>query len=65
MDDIAIIVGLIAGVTWIGLLFLVGWVADRRGHSGLLWFTLAMLLTPFVAGLLLVALAPRRPDRFV
>jgi hypothetical protein len=48
-------------VAWVPLSVLVGWVADRRGYSGPGWFALGLLLSPFLAGLLLICVMPRRP----
>jgi hypothetical protein len=41
---------------WIGLSVVVGVVAYQRNRSGLIWFILAAVLSPLVAGLLVLAL---------
>ncbi len=46
---------------YVPLAIVVAWTADRRGRTGLHWFVVAMLVTPFVAGLLLVLVTRRRP----
>lgn len=63
MHDVIYIVFFVSAAAWIGCIFLVGWVADQRGQSGLGWFLLALLTSPIVAGLLLVLLTPRGPGR--
>jgi hypothetical protein len=44
------------GVLWIGLAVVVGVAANTRGRDGGGWFVLAVLISPIIAGLLLVAL---------
>jgi hypothetical protein len=41
---------------WIGFAVVVGVAANTRGRSGLGWFFLALLFSPLLAGLLLLAL---------
>src|SRR3990172_7856940 len=49
-------------ILWIGLAIVVGVAANTRGRIGLGWFGLAILLSPLLAGLLMLALPPlRRP----
>jgi hypothetical protein len=51
------------GMAYVALCFLIGWAADQRRQSGLLWFLLALFTSPIVAGLLLLIIAsPRRFD---
>jgi hypothetical protein len=51
---------------WVGLVMLVGWVAGRRGQNGFVWSMLALLITPFVAGVVLVLVTPRwPPNRYI
>ena len=42
--------------TWIVFAIIVGIAADMRGRNGFGWFTIAILLSPLIAGLLLLAL---------
>ncbi len=58
-----LVVGL-GGVLWVGLVMLVGWVAGKRGQSAFVWSVLALLITPFVAGVVLVLVTPRPPGRY-
>jgi membrane protein DedA with SNARE-associated domain len=55
-----VVVGL-GGFLWVGLVMLVGWVAAKRGQSGFVWSLVALLITPFVAGVILVLVTPRWP----
>jgi hypothetical protein len=41
---------------WLFLALIVGVAADRRGRMGFGWFMLAVMLSPFIAGLLLLAM---------
>lgn len=41
---------------WLGLAIIIGVAADRRGRSGFGWFFLAVVLSPLLAGLLLLAM---------
>jgi MFS-type transporter involved in bile tolerance (Atg22 family) len=61
MDTLLLLWAALGGFVWVGLAILVGWVADKRGYTGLWWFLLALIISPFVAGLLLVAIMPRDP----
>jgi hypothetical protein len=45
-------------VLWLSLAVAVGLVAERRGSSGALWFTLAVFTSPVVALILLLILTP-------
>ena len=45
---------------WIGLAVIVGVGANTRGRSGFGWFILAILISPIIAGLLVLALGPAR-----
>jgi hypothetical protein len=47
------------GIVWIGLAVVVGVAANTRGRSGGGWFLLAVLISPLIAGLLVLAL-PRK-----
>ena len=41
---------------WFGLAIVVGVAAGSRGRSGFAWFLLAVLISPVIAGLLVIAL---------
>ena len=43
-------------VLWFAIAIIVGIAADTRGRNGFGWFTIAVLLSPLIAGLLLLAL---------
>lgn len=43
-------------VVWLILAVIVGIAASRRGRSGLGWFFLAAVISPLLAGLLMLAL---------
>lgn len=45
---------LVVFVLWIGLAFVVGEIAARKGRSVGGWFVFALLLSPLIAGLLLL-----------
>jgi hypothetical protein len=44
---------------WIGFAIIVGVAANNRGRSGIGWAFLAILISPILAGLLLLALSRR------
>lgn len=46
---------------WLALAAVVGCAAKSRGHSGTAWFLLAVIISPVVGGLLVIAL-PRLHD---
>lgn len=46
-------------VLWLALCFLVGLFANMRGRDGIGWFTVAIVISPFIAGILVFAL-PRK-----
>ena len=46
---------------WFGLSIIVGIGANRRDRSGAGWFFLALLISPVLAGLLMLALGPANP----
>ena len=48
--------------TWLMFTIIVGVAANTRGRSGVGWFLLAALISPLIAGLLVLAL-PWRRDR--
>jgi hypothetical protein len=48
-------------LTLIALSIVVGVAANTRGRSGGGWFLLSMLISPLIAGLLVLALPSRRP----
>jgi len=48
-------------IFWIALAFIVGVAANTRGRNGFGWFVLAVVLSPLIAGLLVLAL-PRLQD---
>jgi hypothetical protein len=41
---------------WVGLAIVVGVAANTRGRSGFGWFLLAVLISPLISGLLVLAL---------
>lgn len=43
-------------VIWLVLAIACGWWASKRGRSGAGWFVAAMLVSPIVAGMVLVVL---------
>lgn len=45
---------------WFGLSIIVGIAANRRDRSGAGWFFLALLISPVLAGLLMLALGPAK-----
>jgi hypothetical protein len=47
------------GFLWIGLAVVVGVAANSRGRSGFGWFVLAVVISPLLAGLLVLALGRR------
>jgi hypothetical protein len=48
-------------ILWIGLAAVVGVAANTRGRNGFGWFLLAVVLSPLVAGLLVLALPQLAP----
>ncbi|WP_374120278.1 zinc ribbon domain-containing protein [Mesorhizobium onobrychidis] len=46
---------------WLGLSAIVGVAAGKRNRSTFGWFLLAILISPLLAGLLVLALGDRRP----
>jgi phosphoglycerol transferase MdoB-like AlkP superfamily enzyme len=53
----------VAGLLWFGLAMVVGWGAERRGANGALWFAIAVVTTPLIAALLLLAVTEARGPR--
>ncbi len=49
-------------VLWFVLAIIVGIAANTRGRSGIGWFFLAVITSPLIAGLLLLALPRKEPD---
>jgi len=47
---------------WVVLAVIVGVAANTRGRSGLGWFLLALLISPVLAGLLVLALGRRQTE---
>ena len=47
---------------WIVFAVIVGVAANTRGRSGLGWFALAVIISPLLSGLLLLALPRGKPD---
>ncbi len=41
---------------WLGLAMIVGVAANTRGRSGIGWFFLSIVISPLLAGLLVLAL---------
>ena len=57
------VIALFSLIGYLGLVFLIAWVADQRGQNGALWFLLALFTSPIVAALLLLIItSPRRVD---
>jgi hypothetical protein len=56
---------IVALLFWIGLAIIVGVAADTRARNGAGWFLLAILISPLLAGLLLLALPRFRPDGMI
>lgn len=46
---------------WVGLAFVVGVTASRRGRDGINWFMLSTIISPAAAGALVLALPPQEP----
>jgi hypothetical protein len=44
-------------IFWVGFAIIVGIFASRRGRSGFGWFLLSALISPLLAGLLVLVLA--------
>lgn len=42
------------GVFWLFLAGLVGWAATTKGKNGLTWFLLALLISPLIAGIIVM-----------
>jgi MFS family permease len=59
MNFLLIAVGI--AFVWILLAALVGNFADRKGHSGALWFGLSLICSPLI-GFLVMALLPSADD---
>lgn len=51
----------ILGIIWFVVAIVVGVAAHQRGRNGVLWFLLAVLLSPLIAGLLLILFPMRGP----
>lgn len=49
-------------LSWFLLALIVGVAANTRGRNGLGWFTVAVILSPLIGGLLLLALPKKTPD---
>jgi hypothetical protein len=49
-------------LSWFLLALIVGVAANARGRNGLGWFTVAVILSPLIGGLLLLALPKKTPD---
>jgi len=46
---------------WLALSVVVGVAASSKGRSGVGWFLLAAIVSPLIAGLLILALPSRKP----
>lgn len=46
-------------ILWVGLAIVVGVAANKRRRSGIGWFLLALLISPLIAGLLVLALGSK------
>jgi hypothetical protein len=58
-----LLIVILTSVFWVGLAVVVGLGADRRGMNGALWFGIAIVTTPLIAALLLLAVADARGPR--
>lgn len=47
---------MVIAIVWLVLAIACGWLAAKRGRSGVGWWVAAMLVSPFIAGILLVLL---------
>jgi hypothetical protein len=43
-------------IVWVALAFACGWLAAKRGRSGVGWCVAALLASPFIAGMLVLLL---------
>lgn len=50
-------------IFWVGLSVIVGIAAGRRDRSGAGWFILSLLISPLLAGLLMLALGNARSSQ--
>lgn len=48
---------------WVGLAVALGLAADRRGMNGAIWFGIAIVTTPLIGALLLLAFTDARGPR--
>lgn len=46
---------------WIAISVVIGVLASKRGREGIAWFFLALVVSPLIAGLLLVIVGPYKP----
>ena len=47
---------------WLFFGALVGWVATTKGRSGVGWFLLAVLISPLIAGIIILVMGPAKPQ---
>lgn len=47
---------------WLGLSFVIGHLAGKRGRSGWGWFLLSLLISPLLAGLILALAGPNTDE---
>jgi biotin transporter BioY len=50
---------------WLALSFVVGVLANRYERSWTVWFFFSLVFTPFVCGLLVLAMGPREEESYV
>jgi hypothetical protein len=50
-------------LAWVLLAIVVGIAANSRGRSGAAWFFLAVIVSPLISGLLVLALPNRKPEQ--
>jgi putative oligomerization/nucleic acid binding protein len=50
-------------VVWLALCVLVGIVANNKGHNGLTWGVLAVLISPLIAGIIVLVMRPGTEGR--
>ena len=62
MEPVAII-GIVLTALWVVLAFAVGFAAERRGMTPVLWFGIAVFLSPLLAGVLLLAVSDGQRSR--
>ena len=62
MEPVAII-GIVVTALWVVLAFAVGFAAERSGMTPVLWFGIAVFLSPLLAAVLLLAVSDGQKPR--